>query len=65
MRWAIQGSSRSALLKWHLKFAWWPIRLPQQGTVVWLEEVQRRGTLHSLANGRHYWYTWEYRLVDR
>ncbi len=58
-RWVKAERRKEALQKWHRYFAWKPVRLFGENTVVWLEYVQRQGL--PLKRGRWHWYYEDFR----
>jgi hypothetical protein len=47
------------LSKWHLTFAWWPVRITranryEDSTRIWLETVERRISYNSWMSGFEY-----------
>jgi hypothetical protein len=66
MRWRVRkpGAKQSLKHKWHLWFAWHPVRVPTKGRMsgqhmVWLEKVQRKGRKELCYDGS-YW-VWSYK----
>lgn len=48
--------------EWHWHFTLIPRRVGNN-QCVWLERIQRKGTLHEVRGLRiHTWWSWEYRL---
>jgi hypothetical protein len=67
MKWRVRkpGAKYRAKKRWHLWFAWYPVRVPTNGRMsgqkkVWLEKVYRKGE-YVLSYESCYWF-WEYKL---
>jgi len=55
-----------AAKQWHVRFAWWPVRLTGTHTRVWLEHFEARvqATYSSDRHGAERWHNeWQYRPV--
>jgi hypothetical protein len=66
MRWRSTKRGRCDRTEWHLWFAWHPVRLNLH-TRVWLETVERKGSMALMADSEGYPYEhWEfqYRPLD-
>lgn len=55
-------SRRERLRRWHLWFAWYPVRATGENKKIWLERVWRRGELKDVPDFP-YW-DWEYRAAE-
>lgn len=61
------AASWEALKRWHIWFAWYPVRVPTRGrlsgqTLVWLEKVKRKGTYTPW--GMSWEYLWKKDKTD-
>lgn len=68
MKWKVRkpGTKVRAFHLWHVWFAWYPVRIPTKGRgsgqkKVWLENVRRKGHLHSSWGDS--WWQWYYEEI--
>lgn len=59
--WHKNRLKRLAMLEWHPKFAWWPVRVSNSNKCVWLEMYETRVT-HWIENRV---YDWEIRIKEK
>ena len=66
MKWRVRkpGARVRALHRWHVWFAWYPVRVPTKGknsgqTMIWLSPVCRKG--HLFCSWGDSCWDWEYK----
>jgi len=71
MKWRVRKPGSKVRLKykklkrWHLWFAWYPVRVPTKGRMskqhkIWFAKVYRKGKRCSDYEGGYFW-TWQYK----